>query len=584
MSIFKKLGWFFKQEWKSYAIGIVILFFISVLGTVIPLIIARIIDGMETQLITKSTLMVWVFILLVIAILNYLLRYFWRIFIFGSAAKLDKRLRQQLFNHFTQMDTVFFQKYRTGDLMTHATQDVSTVVNVAGSGVLTMVDSIFQGVMTLLMMFFAVDWKLSLAAILPLPLLAFLIRYNGKKVHFYFKKAQESFSKMNEKVQESITGVKVIKAFGEETLDIKDFQERTREVVEHNRQAYMFEAFFMPSIQTVMGLSTVISIFYGGYMVSQGQLSLGLLIAFLNYVSRMGWPMVAVGNLYNLVERGSVSYNRIESILQEKSSAIALPNTVDEKPQGDLSIQIKNFIYPGDQGSSLHNIEIVLKQGKTLGIVGKTGSGKSTLFKLLLRDFDHYDGQIKFGDYQIAQYDTNQWLGNIGYVPQENFLFSVSVQDNIRFALPHATRREVETVAKLTQVHEDILGFPEGYDTLVGERGVALSGGQKQRISMARALIIDPELLILDDSLSAVDAKTEEAILKSLKEERRNKTTIISAHRLSSVMHADEIIVMDKGTISERGSHESLLAQNGWYKEMFERQQLEDEMKEEEVS
>lgn len=582
MDIFKKLGWFFKQEWKSYSIGIVILFFISVLGTIVPLIIARIIDSMEARTMTRETLIIWVFVLLAVAVLNYLLRYFWRRFIFGSAAKLDKLLRQRLFNHFIRMDTVFFQEYRTGDLMTHATQDVSTVANVAGSGVLTMFDSVFQGVMTLLMMFFAVDWKLSLVAILPLPLLALLIQFNGKKVHFYFKKAQESFSKMNEKVQESITGVKVIKAFGEEDLDVEDFEVRTDEVVEHNRQAYLFESFFMPSIQTVMGLSTVISIFYGGYLVSQGQLSLGLLIAFLNYVSRMGWPMVAVGNLYNLVERGSVSYNRIEAILKVESNAISLPNTVNEKPQGDLKIKIDEFIYPGDQGSSLHHVEIVLKQGQTLGIVGKTGSGKSTLFKLLLRDFDHYEGKISFGDHAIVEYDTQQWLGNIGYVPQENFLFSVSVRDNIRFAVPNASQEQVEEVAKLTHVHEDILGFPEGYETLVGERGVALSGGQKQRISMARALIIDPELLILDDSLSAVDAKTEEAIVRALKEERRDKTTIISAHRLSSVMHADEIIVMDNGTISERGTHESLLGQNGWYKEMFERQQLEDEMREEE--
>ncbi|MGO1931908.1 MAG: ABC transporter ATP-binding protein [Ruoffia tabacinasalis] len=576
MDMFGKLGWFFKQERKAYIFGISMLILLSVMTALVPMIIGIIIDNMTAGTITGSQLVMWSVILVVIAIVQYAMRYVWRTKIFGTSAKLEKILRARLFTHFTQMDSIFFQKYRTGDLMARTTNDLNSIRMVAGGGILTLVDSLSQGLLTLFMMFFFVDWRLTLVSIIPIPLLTILIRFVGRKLHYHSRKSQAAFSSMNDKVQESVTGMKVIKTFGEEELDIEDFKKMTTNVVDRNQKVYLFDAAFRPASQLIMGASTILGVFFGGFLVSQGEITIGLLVAFISYVTRLQWPMIAIGRLFNILERGSASYDRILEILNEKSTIIEEPDALSQSISGDIHIEIDEFAYPdNDDEASLRDIDIHIKQGNTLGIVGRTGSGKTSLFKLLLRDYDQFKGDITFNGISIKDYQLDSLLANIGYVPQDNFLFSTTVRDNIRFANMGTTNEEVEEIAKVTSVHEDILGFSEGYDTLVGERGVALSGGQKQRISMARAMLINPELLILDDSLSAVDAKTEEAILNSIKETREDKSTIISAHRLSSVMHADEIVVLDEGQIVERGTHEELINNNGWYQEMYEHQQLE---------
>lgn len=551
------------------------LILVGLLAGIVPMIIARVIDEMTNGTLTYSALLFWVAVVAGISLLQYAMRYVWRTNIFGTSAKLEKILRQRLFNHFTKMDSVFYQKYRTGDLMAHATNDLGSIRMVAGGGILTMVDSLTQGIITLFMMFWAVDWQLSLMVIIPLPVLAIAIRFIGKKMHFHFRRAQEAFSSLNDKVQESVTGIKVIKTFGEEELDTIDFNKMTANVVKKNQSVYFYDALFRPAIQTIMGICTVIGLFYGGFLVLEGQITVGLLVAFLNYITRMSWPMVAIGRLLNIIERGSASYDRIMDILKEESNILEAENPVTTPIDGDIQFEIDSFTYPQTSEVMLKNVKFTLPQGNTLGVVGKTGSGKTSIFKLLMRDYDQYQGRISFNGVDMKAYSLDTLLGSIGYVPQDNFLFSTTVRDNIRFGNPSASQEIVEEVARLTSVHEDIIGFPEGYDTMVGERGVALSGGQKQRISMARAIINSPSLLILDDSLSAVDAKTEEAILEGIKTNRQDKTTIISAHRISSVMHADEIIVLDNGEIIERGTHYELLEQNGWYKQMYEKQQLE---------
>ncbi|HBY89136.1 MAG TPA: multidrug ABC transporter permease/ATP-binding protein [Aerococcaceae bacterium] len=576
MDMFGKLGWFFKQERKAYIFGISMLILLSVMTALVPMIIGIIIDNMTAGTITGSQLLMWSVILVVIAIVQYAMRYVWRTKIFGTSAKLEKILRARLFTHFTQMDSIFFQKYRTGDLMARTTNDLNSIRMVAGGGILTLVDSLSQGLLTLFMMFFFVDWRLTLVSIIPIPLLTILIRFVGRKLHYHSRKSQAAFSSMNDKVQESVTGMKVIKTFGEEELDIEDFKKMTTNVVDRNQKVYLFDAAFRPASQLIMGAATILGVFFGGFLVSQGEITIGLLVAFISYVTRLQWPMIAIGRLFNILERGSASYDRILEILNEKNTIIEEPYALSQSISGDIHIEIDEFAYPDDDDeASLRDIDIHIKQGNTLGIVGRTGSGKTSLFKLLLRDYDQFKGDITFNGISIKDYQLESLLANIGYVPQDNFLFSTTVRDNIRFANMDTTNEEVEEIAKVTSVHEDILGFSEGYDTLVGERGVALSGGQKQRISMARAMLINPELLILDDSLSAVDAKTEEAILNSIKETREDKSTIISAHRLSSVMHADEIVVLDEGQIVERGTHEELINNNGWYQEMYEHQQLE---------
>lgn len=551
------------------------LILVGLLAGIVPMIIARVIDEMTNGTLTYSALLFWVAVVAGISLLQYAMRYVWRTNIFGTSAKLEKILRQRLFNHFTKMDSVFYQKYRTGDLMAHATNDLGSIRMVAGGGILTMVDSLTQGIITLFMMFWAVDWQLSLMVIIPLPVLAIAIRFIGKKMHFHFRRAQEAFSSLNDKVQESVTGIKVIKTFGEEELDTIDFNKMTANVVKKNQSVYFYDALFRPAIQTIMGICTVIGLFYGGFLVLEGQITVGLLVAFLNYITRMSWPMVAIGRLLNIIERGSASYDRIMDILKEESNILEAENPVTTPIDGDIQFEIDSFTYPQTSEVMLKNVKFTLPQGNTLGVVGKTGSGKTSIFKLLMRDYDQYQGRISFNGVDMKAYSLDTLLGSIGYVPQDNFLFSTTVRDNIRFGNPSASQEIVEEVARLTSVHEDIIGFPEGFDTMVGERGVALSGGQKQRISMARAIINSPSLLILDDSLSAVDAKTEEAILEGIKTNRQDKTTIISAHRISSVMHADEIIVLDNGEIIERGTHYELLEENGWYKQMYEKQQLE---------
>jgi len=575
VSIFKKLSWFFRQEWKSYFVGVFFLIIVAILQVVSPRVVGIIIDEIALGTLTMASLWKWSAVILIAGILQYLFRYIWRMKIWGTSAELEKILRSRLFKHFTEMDAVFFQKYRTGDLMAHATNDLNAIRMVAGAGILTLADSISSGGITLFTMFFLIDWRLTLIAMIPLPALTLVSRILGQKMHKRFRKAQAAFSNLNDKTQESVSGVKVIKTFGEEEEDIHDFEAMTKDVVAKNKAVYLVDALFDPAIQLILGLSFALTIIFGGRYVVEGSISIGQLVSFISYIGMMAWPMLAVGRLFNVLERGSASYSRIDELLKEKSTIQEQKDAIRTPVTGDLDFQVSSFGYPNSEEISLRDVNFHLERGQTLGIVGRTGSGKSTIFRLLLREYDQYAGSINYNGIDIRDYSLDALLSGIGYVPQDNFLFSSDVRENIRFADPSISQQKVDEAARLTAIHQDILGFPDGYDTLVGERGVSLSGGQKQRIAIARALVTEPELLILDDSLSAVDAKTEEAILTGLKEKRADQTTIIAAHRISSVMHANEIIVLDEGHIVERGTHYELMEQDGWYRRMYEKQQLE---------
>lgn len=575
MGIFKRVSWFFKQEKKSYLFGIAALVIVAILQLIPPRIIGVVVDEIETNSITQQSLAMWLFILASTAVLQYVLRYTWRVRIWGNAAKLEQIVRKQLFDHFTNMDNQFFQKYRTGDLMAHATNDLRGLRMVAGGGILTLADAVSVGLTTLLAMLFIVDWRLTLIAVVPLPLLAVTSRVLGKKLHLRFRDAQGAFSHLNDKVQESIQGIKVIKTFGQEKEDIEEFSKQTDNVVDKNKSVYKIDSLFDPAITFIMGISYFLTIFIGGLLISGNEITIGDFVTFINYIGMLVWPMFAIGRLFNIIERGSASYDRIENLLREETSIEERHGAIEQAVSGDLTFELDAFSYPEDEVQTLKDIHFRLNAGGTLGIVGKTGSGKTTILKLLLREYDDYKGKIEYGGYDIRDYTLDALLKHIGYVPQDNYLFSDTIRENIRFADPGLSQDAVEAAAKLADIHEDIMELPRGYDTEVGERGVSLSGGQKQRISIARAILINPELMILDDSLSAVDAKTEESILSGLKEIRQGQTTIIAAHRISSVMHAEEIIVIEEGAIVERGTHNGLLQQNGWYKDMYEQQQLE---------
>jgi ATP-binding cassette, subfamily B, multidrug efflux pump len=576
MKVFLDLMWYFKQEKKAYLTGIALLMFVALLQLVPPKVIGIIVDLIRTETITKASLLKYVSFLILAGLTMYVLRYYWRIMIFGSSVKLSKLLRNKLYEHFTSMSQSFYQKKRVGDLMAHATNDISAVQQTAGAGVLTFVDSLATGGFVIIAMAFTISWKLTLIALIPLPLMAVLTNWYGTLLHKRFHKAQEAFSSLNDKTQESITGIKVIKTFGQEKEDIEDFEKLSEDVVQKNISVAKVDSLFDPTISIIVGISFFLSLSFGAKFVINGELTIGQLVSFTSYLGLLIWPMLAFGWLFNIVERGRASYDRINNLLTEKIEMPDSQNALNEVPTGDIEYALESFIYPKETEPVLKDIFFALERGQTLGIVGKTGAGKTTLLKLLIREFDGYKGEIYFGGNPLESYKMESLREAIGYVPQDHFLFSASIAENIAFSNPFVSQEVIEAAATTAHIHQDILQFTEGYGTLVGERGVSLSGGQKQRISIARAILMDAEVLVLDDSLSAVDAQTEEKILKALKENRVDKTTIITAHRLSAIQHANLILVLDEGRITERGSHLELMEQDGWYKEMYERQQLEE--------
>lgn len=575
MGVFKDLFWFFKQEKKSYIFGIMILIVVAAIIMFPPFAVGILVDHISDNTLTGQILFTWLFLIIFSGFLLYVLRFVWRILIYGASARLSQNLRNKLYKHFTEHTSEFYNEQRTGDLMAHATNDVQAVEMTAGDGVLTLIDSITLGGMVIIMMSVFVSWELTLICLLPMPFMAIITGQYGKLIHQRFAKAQSSFANLNDKVQESISGIRVTKSFGREEAEIKDFSDKSQDTVNKNIAVAKIDALFDPTIFFIVGISYFLAIAFGAQFVITDQITIGKLTTFIMYLGNLIWPMLAFGWLFNIVERGHASYDRITALLSIKPSIVDLPGAITEVPTGDISYRINSFSFLEEEGSVLKTIEFDLKKGETLGIVGRTGSGKSALVRLLLREFDLDDGDIQIAGRSIYDYKIDSLRQALGYVPQDHFLFSTTIAENIAFAKPEATLAEIREVAALAQIDRDIMQFPEAYGTIVGERGTTLSGGQKQRISIARALLLNPEILILDDALSAVDAKTEEAILNNLLELRENKTTIISSHRISSLSHANLIIVLENGEIVERGTHNQLIAADGWYKEIFTRQQLE---------
>ena len=573
MSIIQKLWWFFKLEKRRYLVGIVALVSVSILNLIPPMVMGRVIDAITSGKLTQQDLLFDLFYLLLAAFGMYYLRYVWRMYILGTSYRLGQIMRSRLFEHFTKMSPAFYQTYRTGDLMAHATNDINALTRLAGGGVMSAVDASITALVTLLTMLFSISWQMTLVAILPLPFMAYATSRLGRKTHKAFGESQAAFSELNNKVQESVSGIKVTKSFGYQSDELKSFQAVNELTFQKNLQTMKYDSLFDPMVLLFVGSSYVLTLLVGSLMVQEGQITVGNLVTFISYLDMLVWPLMAIGFLFNITQRGKVSYQRIENLLSQASPVQDPEFPLDGIENGRLEYTIDSFAFEDEE--TLTDIHFSLEKGQTLGLVGQTGSGKTSLIKLLLREYDVDKGAIYLNGHDIRDYRLTDLRSLMGYVPQDQFLFATSILDNIRFGNPDLPLSAVEEATKLAQVYQDIVVMPQGFDTLIGEKGVSLSGGQKQRLAMSRAMILDPDILILDDSLSAVDAKTEYAIIDNLKETRKDKTTIITAHRLSAVVHADLILVLQNGQIIEQGTHEDLLAMDGWYAQTYQSQQLE---------
>nr|VFJ77939.1 MAG: ATP-binding cassette, subfamily B/ATP-binding cassette, subfamily B, multidrug efflux pump [Candidatus Kentron sp. FW] len=579
MGIFLKLSWFFRQQWPRYGIAIIALMGIGLIALIPPWIVGRIVDALSDGSLTKDFLLIHVGEICVIAMVIYILRVVWRIALLGASHILAHQLRERIFTRLTYQSPAFFRERKAGDLMARVTNDIKAVEMAASKGVLALFDVVFTGLTTLVVMMVFISWPLTLVAFAPWPVVGYFLWRFGVELHGAFAHAQARFGDLNETVRESISSLRLTKALGREAFETERFHGMAAETTETNLRVARVDSKYEPAIGLGVGISFFLSVAGAAWLIRQGEMTLGQLTSFTLYLGYMIWPMFAIGWLLDLVARGQVAYRRIEELLAMEP-LIRDNGPFTGKATPTIDFDINAFRYPGNQVAALQDIHFRLEAGRTLGIVGPTGAGKSTLIHLLVRLEEQSSARIRIGNRPIAEFTLENLRAHIATVPQTSLLFSGSIAENIALAKPHATRQEIEIAAKVAQVHEDIIDLTDGYKTQVGEQGVSLSGGQKQRITIARALLREAPILVLDDALSAVDARTEQSILDHLREVRRNHTTLIVSHHLSVVQDADHIIVLDRGVPVEQGTHESLLENNGWYRKTFDYQRLEQAVEE----
>jgi ATP-binding cassette subfamily B protein len=562
-------------------LGLAALFIVDGAQLVIPLIIRAAVD--ELAKTGTAQLALYAGYILGIALVVAIFRFFWRYFIFGTSRMIRRDLRDQLYAHLVKLSANFFANTKTGDLMAHATNDVEAVQFACGMGILALADAIIMVSFSLIAML-SISWELVLYAFIPLPFVTVFVVVIGRMIHKRFTAVQEAFSLLTEKVREAISGVRVIKSFVQESGFSKDFGRTNELFIEKNLRLVRVQGFFEPMIALLAGLSSAIVLWVGGQKVISNHISLGDFVAFTSYLGMLTWPMMALGFVINLMQRGAASMERIERILKTAPEIIDAPDAQLIPAWTSLECQHLSFNYPVADPSSngypvLRDLSFRLEEGQTLGIVGLTGSGKSTLVHLLLRVFDPPERAIFIGGLDVRRIRLSELRRALAIVPQDPFLFSATIRENIAFGRHTVSDEEVIEAARLAGVYEEILEFPNGFETIVGERGVSLSGGQKQRVALARALLLDPKILILDDALSAVDAEKEEEILHNLKGVLKARTAIIIAHRISAVKDSDLILVLDHGRIVERGRHQELVERDGIYARLYELQQAEEAVK-----
>lgn len=563
---------FIKRHKFSYFIGIFFMFLTSFIQTLFPKVLGRTIDILKVSNFNKKLVITNIILILLIALGTFLSTYIWRNMVIGNSRKIECYLREKLYNHFQEVSSEFYSKRKTGDLIAYAINDISAVRMTFGPATAMSINGVVVCAFSIYSMIKAINFKLTLMALLPVPFIIIFMLKAGRIIQKRFRKVQESFSDISGRVDENINGIRVIKSYVQEDSEVKNFEKLSHQMMDSNIDMVKISSILSPSIELCFSISFVLNLILGGNMVLKGTISLGDFTAFNGYILMIMNPIISIGRIINILQRGMSSYKRLDEIFDVKTAVYDEPNAISGPIEGNIRYNHLYFSYPESDKNILSDINLDIKKGQTIGIIGKTGSGKSTLVSLLLRLYNTNKGDLLIDGRDIKDYKIEYIRDNFGYVPQDNFIFSASIKDNIKSFKNTYTDEQAENAARISCMYDSIMKFENGFDSIIGERGVNLSGGQKQRLCIARAVIKNPEVLILDDSLSAVDTITESKIIKNIRKIRKNKTSIIIAQRISTIKDADEIIVLNNGSISERGTHEELTKKRGLYYETFKKQ------------
>lgn len=578
MDFIKSVSKYMKPYWKKYLVGVLWLVAIDTAVILVPQIMRNFANDYQLGVLTTDKLVTYALLTIGAAIFMSIGRYFWRIMLFGSSRCIEYDIRKELFRHWLTMDRDFYNHNKVGDLMAYATNDINSIRAFTGDGIMMSIDCSFMLILTIIMMIRTSGLKITLLTLIPVPISAVIIISLGKFFYKIFRRRQDAYANLSDVTTESFSGIAVIKAFVEEDYFKSRFKDSNKNYYEKNLSVVKYTTFMFPLMVLMAGFSYMLVIYVGSRYVINGTMTLGDFIAHYSYVGIIMWPARSLGIIINMIQQGSVGMGRIKAMLANEPR-IKNPVNPISIPKNTSTIEFKNvsFKYPGDEKYALKDISFKLENGKELALVGKTGSSKSTILKLIFREYLPTSGEILIDGVPIEDIDINELTDKSGYVPQDNFLFSETLFENIAFSFDEdVDSKRIYEAAKMSGVYDDIMGFKDGFATVIGERGVTLSGGQKQRVSIARALIKKPKLLVMDDSLSAVDTNTERKILNQL--DAFKATMIIVAHRISTIKEADEIIFLEDGKVLERGTHDELVAMGGEYNTMYQNQLLESEL------